>query len=136
LFIHSRIYNDDKISRNKASLFYRRLFEALYKQPDIVRVGLFKGKRLIGFALGNRDGFLLKSAKFKLGYLGEIVIDPSFRGRGYSKLLLRRFSEIISRKVDYLEIGTQINNGPANRLYTAEGFNLVANAVTMHKWLK
>jgi ribosomal protein S18 acetylase RimI-like enzyme len=38
--------------------------------------------------------------------------------------------------VDIVEVGTQLSNIPASRLYESCGFRLVASSLSLRKWIK
>ncbi|HQQ06865.1 MAG TPA: GNAT family N-acetyltransferase [Candidatus Omnitrophota bacterium] len=135
IFVYSRMYNDPRISRRLARMFYSRLFEDVCSKPESVKIGLYAGRRLVGLALGETDGFLTNTAGFKLGYLWEIAVDPGFRQRGYAAQLFSAFLKSMSGQADHIEVGTQVNNTAANRLYAGAGLVHRAHAVTFHKWL-
>ena len=69
-----------------------------------------------------------------LGLLWLIAVRPDCAGRGLAKPLLLAFLLASRRHFDHVEIGTQSDNVPANRLYQSVGLKLVANAVTLHRW--
>ena len=59
------------------------------------------------------------------------------RGRGIAKATtygaLDWFRE---QGVDIVEVGTQLRNIPASRLYEACGFRLVASSLSLRKWIE
>ena len=136
LFLDARVYRDPNIPKDKARKFYRELFIFIFNKPESIGLGLYKGERLIGIILGEKDFLLQNKVNFKLSYLWEIGMSSEFRGFGYSKLLLEGFLKRMSLDNKFVEIGTQVDNIPANRLYNSCGLKLVSNASSLHKWFE
>ena len=132
-FRYSRIYNDQNISQDRADEFYFKLTESIVKKNDYFTTVEVEDE-IAGFCIGTIDKRIKKISKKKIGYLWLIAVAPEKKGLGYGKLLFSDFLKNFSEKVDYIEISTQINNFPANRLYSSFELKNVANIVTMHYW--
>ena len=59
----------------------------------------------------------------RIGVIGMIGIDPTYRGRGLSKpILLAGMEYLHSRDVEYIKLDVDEENHPAIKLYNAVGF--------------
>ncbi len=134
LFSYSRIHRDPNIPLKKGIKFYRELLIHVFNKPHSVKTALYDGNDIIGLVLGESEKVFPDKADFSVGYLWEIFLASGYRGRGFSKLLLCKFMDKIRSNVDFIEIGTQMDNIPANRLYASGGLRLAAAGVTLHKW--
>ena len=132
-FRHARMYRDPKISQAIADHFYRRLCERVLQNASGKTVGILSKTRVAGIAVGGFDADLKKQLNINLTYLWQITVFPEFRGMGLSAALLRGFQNRF-QNADVIEIGTQIDNVPANRLYSRAGLRHSATAITLHKW--
>jgi len=134
LFCLSRMHMDTNIPKVKADNFYKAVFCSQYHSLTNFRVGLWRKGRLIGIAIGNVDRWLADTLNFNLGYLWLLGISETVRGKSLSKPLLAAFIVKAKDQLETLEIGTQIGNLAANKLYISLGFKLAARTVTLHRW--
>ena len=59
-------------------------------------------------------------------YILNVAVHPSFRGRGFGKMLLRRIiEEAYSRKVRHASLEVRVSNMTAQYLYASLGFRFV-----------
>ena len=93
------------------------------------KVAEINGK-LCGFIIGQTD--VLNP---KLCYLSLIAVSEDYSGKSIGKELFKAFIQDFGRHHELIEIGTQINNFSANKLYSKYNFKLVDNVITMH-WHK
>jgi len=87
-----------------------------------------------GFAVGIPDSCISNQLGKKYGYLWLIIVEKKFRGLGIGQQLFKQFCSTFAKKCDILEIGTQINNIPANRLYLKSGAKYSTSLMTFHLW--
>jgi GNAT superfamily N-acetyltransferase len=132
-FSRARLHRDPRIDTSLATTFYRKMFEHILSRLDGVLVGVRLRGQLAGMAIGAEDVALSKMIGRKISYLWQIAVFEEFRGLGLSLKLLNGFLAHM-RDVDIVEIGTQFDHVPANRLYIKAGLGLSANAMTFHKW--
>ena len=132
-FSHARLHRDPRIETSLATAFYRKMFESILNRPGGVLVGVRLQEQLAGLAIGAEDVELTKMIGRKISYLWQIAVFEEFCGRGLSLKLLNGFLAHM-HDVDIIEIGTQFDHVPANRLYMRAGLRLSANAMTFHKW--
>jgi ribosomal protein S18 acetylase RimI-like enzyme len=133
-FRFSRIHEDPRIPPSLAAQFYRNMCAEIFQNPSSIAVGILHKGTLAGIAIGSHDLELSQRIGRKIAYLWQIVIFERFRGFGLSLPLLAAFTERF-QDADIIEVGTQVNNLAANRLYSKAGLRLMANAITFHKWL-
>jgi GNAT superfamily N-acetyltransferase len=133
-FSYARMHRDPRIDTSLATTFYRKMFEHILSRLDRVLVGVRLRGQLAGMAIGAEDLALTEVIGRKISYLWQIVVFEEFRGEGLSLKLLNGFLAHM-RDIDIIEIGTQFDHVPANRLYMRAGLCLSANAMTFHKWL-
>ena len=59
----------------------------------------------------------------KICIITDVIIEPKFRGKGYSKMLLQKAIELIkSKNIDIIVLGLYSDNGAALNLYKSFGF--------------
>jgi len=88
----------------------------------------------VGVAAGEVDAGLNTKKGGPFGYLSLAAVHPEFRGRGIGQVLAGSFFRGFTRQVSKIEVGTQIENYAANRLYQKLGLSSVSSLVTFHRW--
>lgn len=135
LFYGTRIYNDVNISADAAELFYTRLMEATCSNSTGPMCGVWDKNELVGIAVGEVDAKLSTFAKAPLASLWLIGLSERLRGQGLGKTLFHAFLEQCHQQgIKYLEISTQHDNYPANKLYASSGLSLESQLITLHHW--
>ena len=78
-------------------------------------------KKIIGFcSLSVRNSFF---ADGYIGYIGELVVDKSFRGNGVgSKLLKTAIDEVKKRGCSVIELDSAFHRKEAHKFYLKNGF--------------
>jgi ribosomal protein S18 acetylase RimI-like enzyme len=135
-FTHSRILRDGCMPPGAARRFFSLLLEQTFRGRAAVRVGIRRGGVLAGFAVGDRDDGPAGEAPGGLGFLWLIAVHPDHAGRGLSRILLAEFLARMGAANRHVEIGTQVDNLAANRLYQGAGLKPVSNALTFHRWYR
>lgn len=90
----------------------------------------------VGYVTCQIDRYAAERLGVMFGTIGMVATDVLLRGRGVARAAtygaLRWFAE---QGVDFVEVGTQLCNIPAGRLYEQCGFRLVANSLTFRRLL-
>jgi len=134
LFLHARMYRDQNVKFEMAKKFYQDLFAYLFKKDSATKLSLWDNEEQVGLIIGAGDELLSRKVGFYITYLWEILIKWEHRNKGYARILFDKYLEILRAESEFIEIGTQIDNLAANRLYLSAGLRPAANAVTLHKW--
>lgn len=126
----SRLHEDPRIPENKAEAFYRRLLDHfLAKGEACTGIAVDAADRTAGFFVGLAD-----ERNQDLGYLWMMAASPLHRKEGLGRLLLNRFLREMHGRCRLVEIGTQVNNSDANRLYHGARLPVAANVASLHRW--
>lgn len=133
-FSHSRLYHDSRIDKRAADDFYLALLRHFFTAPDTTLV-LARGPegRVTGYALGRLGEDPLPGTD-ALAYLWMIAVDPAHTGKGLGRVLLNEFLRAMHQRAPFVEIGTQVFNGPAIRLYQRANLPVAAHLATFHRW--
>jgi len=132
-FNYSRLYQDKNIAPHLCDFFYKSLFKNLLKDSNsMIGMAIEEDESVAGFYIG----FVETDIKLKggLAYLWVIATDPYHIGKGIGTQLLSTFLKTMHKTCNFIEIGTQINNYPANNLYKSNNLSVVANVATFHRW--
>lgn len=77
-------------------------------------------------------GFAIVGIGSRIGYLQRIAVDPSSRGHGYGRALVRAAIRwTVERGGTSLLLNTQPDNDPAAQLYLSEGFHRIPNRLSV-----
>jgi GNAT superfamily N-acetyltransferase len=128
-----RLFADPFVPRAKAEEFYLRTSLHYLAQGALTTI-LFEGSEPAGIALGVADEEGSRLAGAALGVLWLFIVAPKHQGKGIGKRLFNQFCAEFSSLVDFVEIGTQIQHGAANRIYRADGNLPATHALTFHRW--
>ncbi len=131
--IWGRVHQDPMIDPVLAKKFYRDTSAWILSQECHVTIARENG-RGVGFAIGLIDRETTEIMGRRHGILWLIAVDPKFQGRGIGKNLLDNFKTEFSPQIDLLEIGTQVSNVAANRMYLRAGYRPLTQALTFHRW--
>lgn len=133
-FTYSRFYHDPQISLTAAEDFYEELSRGFLTSKKMLTVQAMDSKGyLVGFVTGSSQKY--KSQSKEYGYLSLIAIAGEHTGKGIGRLLLSAFLKKMKRNCSHVEIGTQISNKFANKLYRSFSLQPVCHLATLHKWL-
>lgn len=81
---------------------------------------------------GTVIGFAIVGIGSRIGYLQRIAVEPDARGRGYGRALVRQAIRwTVERGGTSLLLNTQPDNDGATALYLSEGFNRIANSLSV-----
>ena len=130
-----RFFMDPRIGPSKAVETYVRLSEIVISEgAHVTTVRDSSRGAVAGVAIGIADHSLSTILSTRYGTLWLIVVSPEFEGQGFGRRLFEKFCEEFGHQCDVLEIGTQIDNERALRLYEKSGAIRVGSADTFHKW--
>lgn len=128
-----RVHQDPMIEPSVATKFYRETTAWVLSKDCHVTIARKDG-RSVGLAIGVVDGDMSRALGRRYGFLWLIAVMPEYGGRGIGGELLNAFMGEFSASCDLLEIGTQVSNVAANRLYQNTGCRLATQALTFHRW--
>ena len=78
---------------------------------------------IVGFILFNIEDREQYWAVKRIGYLDLIFVDKKARCKGISKILMEKAFEVLKqRKIDYIKLSVQTENGPAINIWKKFGF--------------
>ena len=137
-FVYDRFHSDPRIPKAVADELHAVWLEnsCLGVAADAVIVAAEKG-RILGFVTCKIVRQTTQYLGLTIGAIVLVATAPNARGQGAAKATtygtLDWFRE---QGVDIVEVGTQLRNIPASRLYEACGFRLVASSLSLRKWME
>ena len=94
----------------------------LANEKVVVLVAEQDGK-VVGYTYAGVEGWDYMQLRGPAGVLYDIVVDPSYRGRGIGRALLERtMGELAARGAPRVVLSTAEQNGAAQRLFAGAGF--------------
>lgn len=136
-YVFDRFHMDAFLSREAADAVNERWVEnsCLGRAADAVIVAL-EGSLPVGYVTAKIDSEAGQELGVRFGTIGMVATAPALRGRGVARAAtcgaLQWFAQ---QGVDVVEVGTQLCNIAAGRLYEQCGFRLAANSLTFRKLL-
>lgn len=83
---------------------------------------------------GGLAGFAVTGIGVTIAYLQRLAVDPACQGRGIGRSLVRTSARWAEREgARALMLNTQLDNGPAIRLYASEGFEVLSEPLAVLK---
>jgi ribosomal-protein-alanine N-acetyltransferase len=83
---------------------------------------------------GGLAGFAITGVGVTIAYLQRLAVDPASQGRGIGRSLVRTSAKWAAREgARSLMLNTQLDNGPAIRLYETEGFEILSEPLAVLK---
>jgi GNAT superfamily N-acetyltransferase len=128
-----RLFAEPRVSRTTAEEFYLRSSLHYLEQGALTTV-LYEDGMPTGLAIGVADEEGSRLSGKRLGTLWLFIVARRHQGKGLGKRLFNQFCAEFSALVDFVEIGTQIQHGAANRIYRSTGDLPVAHVLTFHRW--
>jgi len=135
-YVYDRFHSDPRIPKTVADELHAVWLEnsCLGVAADAVVVAAENG-RILGYVTCKIDHQTTQHLGLTIGTIVLVATAADARGRGVAKAttygVLDWFRE---QGVDIVEVGTQLRNMPASRLYEACGFRLVASSISLRKW--
>jgi GNAT superfamily N-acetyltransferase len=128
-----RLFHDAHIDRATAERFYLDVSRHYLENGAHLTVHSVDGVPA-GVAIGVADEEVSRRICRRFGVLWLIIVAPEHQGRGIGALLFEAFCREFGQSCDLLEIGTQIYNLPANRIYLNAGCTPRSHLCTFHRW--
>jgi ribosomal-protein-alanine N-acetyltransferase len=98
-------------------------FQSLLAERGVMADGLFVGREGILGRTAQPVGFILSRIVLDEAEILTVAIRPDCRGRGYSRSLLSRHLDELSRRgVGQVHLEVEVGNAPAIALYRRLGF--------------
>lgn len=136
-YVFDRFHMDASLPKDAADAINERWVEnaCLGTAADAVVVAL-DGEDPVGYVTCKIDREAGERLGVLFGTIGMVATDPRSRGRGVARAATYGALEwFAGQGARVVEVGTQIANVPAGRLYEECGFRLVANSLTLRKIL-
>lgn len=130
---YGRVLQDPRIDKDVARQFYLMAMRGHIASGAFVTTLAWEG-RTVGVAIGVEDAGASAAAGRRVGYLALIALRPEARGKGLGRKLLQKFFAEFSSRAELLEIGTQVQNTAANRLYLGQNCVLACRTLALHRW--
>ena len=116
-----QLFSKDRLSKKKT----KELFLDTLKSKNYIMLVLKSETEIIGFAALNFRNDI--QTQGKVGYLSELVIDESKRGKGFGTRLLKSImTEAKKRKCKEIHFPSTFKRKKAYAFYEALGFNKTA----------
>lgn len=145
VFTDTRFVIDPHYPRNKVDAMYgewiRDAFSVLKERIFVAQDRM--SKRLLGFIICGVDDDSEDAIGIKVGFVDLVAVATDRRGKGLGSMLVRyALAWFASKKMDKVEIRTQVSNVAAIRAFMRSGFSQIDSGitlqpgVTMHGWFK
>lgn len=136
-YTYDRFHSDPHIPKAVADELYAVWLEnsCLGVAADGVIVAA-EGNRILGFVTCKIDCQTTEYLDLTIGTIALVATVADARGRGVAQATTYAALDWFREQgVDIVEVGTQLRNIPASRLYEACGFRLVASSLSLRKWI-
>ena len=102
---------------------YGAFLSSQLDDPDTVILVAEGDGRVFGYTYATVEGYDYMSLRGPAGVLNDIVVDPSYRGRGIGRMLLEAtMDELKARAVPRVVLSTAEQNEAAQHLFEGSGF--------------
>jgi ribosomal protein S18 acetylase RimI-like enzyme len=137
-FRYDRFHTDPDVPKKTAdglhSAWLRNSMAGI--DADAVIIGEKNG-RLLGFVTCKIDKRSRPLLGLSMGTIVLVAVDEKGRGKGVaSAMTAAALDWFREHGTDLVEVGTQLRNMQASRLYETAGFRLVASSLSMRKWVR
>jgi ribosomal protein S18 acetylase RimI-like enzyme len=129
-----RLFHDAHVDRSTAERFYIEVSRHYLNNGAHLTVHHVNGAPA-GVAIGVVDEAISRGIGRRYGVLWLIIVAPEYRGAGVGARLFETFCREFGRRCDVLEIGTQLQNNAANRLYLSAKCIPRSHLCTFHRWV-
>ena len=93
------------------------------ENPDVIVLVAEENGEVIGYTYAGVEGFDYMSLRGPAGVLYDVVVDPSYRGRGVGRTLVEETLKLLKDKgVPRVVLSTAERNPVAQRLFARAGF--------------
>ncbi len=137
-YIYDRFHTDPRIPKTVADELHAVWLENSCRSvaADAVVVAAENG-RILGFVTCRIDRQTTQYLGLTIGTIVLVATAADARGRGVAKAVTYSALDWFrDQGVDIVEVGTQLRNMPASRLYEACGFRLVTSSLSLRKWIE
>jgi dTDP-4-amino-4,6-dideoxy-D-galactose acyltransferase len=134
-YIYDRFHADPVISKQKANELHAAWLRnsCAGKAADSVVVG-YRNKELVGFVTCKLQEDTRQHLGALLGTIVLVATSEAHRGRGIARRMTLYALEWFRKKeVAFVEVGTQLRNIAAARLYESCGFTLTSSSLSLRK---
>ena len=128
-----RVLADFHIPKEKSYEFYLQVSKYYLARGASAFILHYEGIDA-GVAIGFLDETISAYLRRKYGYLWFIGLLPEFKERKLGHELFALFCREFSRSCDWLEIGTQVHNYAATRVYEKGNCRVSSHLLTFHRW--
>lgn len=132
-----RFHSDPDISLTKAKKIYEAWAEnsCNYEIADAVIVATVD-KKIVAFVTCKSDKIAKNNYGINLGVIDLVAAATEFQKKGIARHLVYKALEWFNENnIKIIEVGTQISNTSASRLYENCGFRLISSSLTFRKLL-
>jgi ribosomal protein S18 acetylase RimI-like enzyme len=136
-YIYDRFHSDPCIPKAVADELHAVWLEnsCLGKAADAVVVAAENG-RILGYVTCKVDRQTTEYLGLTIGTIVLVATAADARGRGVARAITcGALDWFRDQGVDIVEVGTQLRNIPASRLYESCGFRLVASSLSLRRWI-
>ncbi len=136
-YVYDRFHSDPCIPKAVADELHAVWLEnsCLGKAADAVVVAAENG-RILGYVTCKIDRQTTEYLGRTIGTIVLVATAADARGRGVARAITcGTLDWFRSQGVDTVEVGTQLRNIPASRLYESCGFRLVASSLSLRRWI-
>lgn len=137
-YVYDRFHSDPHIPKAVADELHAVWLEnsCLGMAADAVVVATENG-RILGYVTCKIDRHTTQYLGLTIGTIVLVATAADARGQGVAKAVTYGALDWFrDQGVDIVEVGTQLRNIPASRLYEACGFRLVASSLSLRKWIE
>lgn len=134
-FVFDRFHGDPAIPTNKADELHQRWIEdSCSGTADAVLVA--HSDRPVGFTTLKLDKLAEAACGVSIGTIVLVATSPDHRRKGIARsLTLAALDWFRKAGCTWVEVGTQMANVPASRVYQSVGFELVGSSLTFRRLL-
>jgi GNAT superfamily N-acetyltransferase len=125
------ITGDRLVSQAAAEAYYAGLIDRIARQDGRL-LAAAAGRSVVGILglIVQEDQVFVREEVRRHGYVSDLVVDETWRGRGVGRLLLGEAERLTREKgLNRLVIGVMAGNDGAERLYAELGFAVYAKAM-------
>ncbi len=137
-YVYDRFHFDPRIPKAVADELHAVWLEnsCLGKAADAVFVAT-ENCRILGFVTCKIDHQTTEYLGLTIGTIILVATATEARGQGVAKAITYRALDWFrDQGVEIVEVGTQLRNISASRLYEACGFRLVTSSLSLRKWIE
>lgn len=129
-FLYSRFFNDPALPKEQADNIYLHWTKCAFGQANKYFVTSKRNDEIAGYILFSMD------REQNVATIELIAVDQKFRGQRVGKSLISELESFAyNKEIDFIKVGTQIDNVTATQFYIACGFKYVSCSSVYHLWI-